>query len=329
MLAFDPFALALAALLVDAVTGDPPALYRRVPHPVAVVGRGVGILEARLNDPALSDARRLVRGGVAALLVVAAAAGAGALVHALASAAPAGAVIEAVAASVLVAYRGLRDHVGAVARGLESGLADARAAVSHLVGRDPASLDRSGVARAAVESLAENFADGVVAPLFWYVLLGFPGLLAYKAINTLDSMIGHRDPRYRSFGRVAARVDDAANWLPARLAAALLAVAALALPGASARGALRAAFRDARRHRSVNAGWPEAAMAGALGFSVAGPRRYGGRTVEDAWMGDGRRDLGSKDVRAALRHYAVAAALLAALLAAGWAAGWAPGWAAG
>ena len=329
MLAFDPFALALAALLVDAVTGDPPALYRRVPHPVAVVGRGVGILEARLNDPALSDARRLVRGGVAALLVVAAAAGAGALVHALASAAPAGAVIEAVAASVLVAYRGLRDHVGAVARGLESGLADARAAVSHLVGRDPASLDGPGVARAAVESLAENFADGVVAPLFWYVLLGFPGLLAYKAINTLDSMIGHRDPRYRSFGRVAARVDDAANWLPARLAAALLAVAALALPGASARGALRAAFRDARRHRSVNAGWPEAAMAGALGFSVAGPRRYGGRTVEDAWMGDGRRDLGSKDVRAALRHYAVAAALLAALLAAGWAAGWAPGWAAG
>ena len=321
MLAFDPFALALAALLVDAVTGDPPALYRWIPHPVAAVGRGIGILEARLNDAALSDARRLVRGGVAALLVVAAAASVGALVHALASAAPAGAVIEAVAASVLVAYRGLRDHVGEVARGLESGLADARAAVSHLVGRDPASLDGPGVARAAVESLAENFADGVVAPLFWYVLLGFPGLLAYKAINTLDSMIGHRDPRYRHFGRVAARVDDAANWIPARLAAALLASAALALPGASARGALRAALRDARHHRSVNAGWPEAAMAGALGFSVAGPRRYGGRTVEDAWMGDGRRDLGSKDVRVALRHYMVATALLAALLAAGWAAG--------
>ena len=165
----------------------------------------------------------------------------------------------------------------------------------------------------------------MVAPLFWYVLLGFPGLLAYKAINTLDSMIGHRDPRYRWFGRVAARVDDAANWVPARLAAALLAGAALALPGASARGALRTAFRDARRHRSVNAGWPEAAMAGALGFSVAGPRRYGGRTVEDAWMGDGRRDLGSQDVRAALRHYTVATALLAALLAAGWAAGWEAG----
>ena len=327
MLAFDPFALALAALLVDAVTGDPPALYRRVPHPVAVVGRGIGILEARLNDAALSDARRLVRGGAAALLVVAAAAGAGALVHALATnlPEPTGALVEAAAASILIAFRGLRDHVGEVARGLESGLADARAAVSHLVGRDPASLDGPGVARAGIESLAENFADGVVAPLFWYVLLGFPGLLAYKAINTLDSMIGHRDPRYRWFGRVAARVDDAANWVPARLAAALLAGAALALPGASARGALRTAFRDARRHRSVNAGWPEAAMAGALGFSVAGPRRYGGRTVEDAWMGDGRRDLGSKDVRAALRHYTVATALLAALLAAGWAAGWEAG----
>ena len=204
------FALALAALLVDAVTGDPPALYRRVPHPVAVVGRGIGFLEARLNDPALSDARRLVRGGAAALLVVAAAAGAGALVHALASAVPAppaGALIEALAASVLVAYRGLRDHVGEVARGLESGLAEARAAVSHLVGRDPASLDGPGVARAGIESLAENFADGVVAPLFWYVLLGFPGLLAYKAINTLDSMIGHRDPRYGG---------TSAGWRPGR-----------------------------------------------------------------------------------------------------------------
>ncbi len=323
MLAFDPFALALAALAIDAVVGDPPALYRRVPHPVAVLGKGVGALEARLNDPAASDARRVVRGGLVAALAALAAAGTGVLVHALASAAPAplGAAFEAVAASVLVAYRGLRDHVREAARGLDTGLVEARTAVAHVVGRDPASLDGPGVARAAVESLAENFADGVVAPLFWYVLLGLPGLLAYKAINTLDSMIGHRDPRYRRFGQIAARVDDAASWVPSRLAAALLAGAALAVPGASARGALRTAFRDARRHRSVNAGWPEAAMAGALGFALAGPRRYGGRTVEDAWMGDGRRDLGGADVRAALRLYAAAAALLAAVLAAGWAAG--------
>ena len=323
MLAFDPFALALAALAVDAVVGDPPTFYRRVPHPVAVLGKGIEALEARLNDPAASDARRVVRGGLVVVLATLAAAGMGALVHALASAAPApaGAVLEAAAASVLVAYRGLRDHVREVARGLDTGLAEARAAVAHVVGRDPASLDGPGAARAAVESLAENFADGVVAPLFWYVLLGFPGLLAYKTVNTLDSMIGHRGPRYRRFGRVAARADDAASWVPSRLAAALLAGAALAVPGASAPGALRAAFRDARRHRSVNAGWPEAAMAGALGFALAGPRRYGGRTVEDAWMGDGRRDLGADDLRAALRLYGGAGVLLASVLAAGWAAG--------
>ena len=321
MLAFDPFGLALAALAVDAVVGDPPALYRRVRHPVAMLGKGIEALEARLNDPAVSDARRVARGGLVVLLAALAAAGTGALVHALASAAPAGAVVESLAASVLIAYRGLRDHVHEVARGLDTGLAEARAAVAHVVGRDPAGLDGPGVARAAVESLAENFADGVVAPLFWYVLLGFPGLLGYKALNTLDSMIGHRDPRYRRFGRVAARADDAASWIPSRLAAALLAGAALVVPGASARGALRAAFRDAKRHRSVNAGWPEAAMAGALGFALAGPRRYGGRTVEDAWMGDGRRDLGADDLRAALRLYGGAAVLLAAVLAAGWAAG--------
>ena len=325
MLAFDPFALALAALAVDAVVGDPPALYRRVPHPVALLGRWIEALEARLNDASVSDAARLVRGGAATLAVVLAAAGAGALVHSLATMTPAGGYVEAVAASVFIAYRGLRDHVRAVARGMESGLEEARAAVAHVVGRDPASLDGSAVARAAVESTAENFADGVVAPLFWYVLLGLPGLLAYKAINTLDSMVGHRDPRYRSFGRVAARVDDAANWLPARLAAVLLAGAAVAVPGARAGAAVRAAVRDAGRHRSVNAGWPEAAMAGAFGFALAGPRRYAGRTVEDAWMGDGRQDLGPKDVHAALRLYAGATALLAALLAAGWAAGRAAG----
>ena len=323
MLAFDPFALALAALAVDAVVGDPPGLYRRVPHPVAAIGRGIAFLDARLNDAAVSDARRLVRGGAVVLLVTLGAAGVGAVVHALASAVPAppaGAAVEAIAASVLVAYRGLRDHVHAVVRGLDTGVAEARSAVAHIVGRDPASLDEPAVARAAVESLAENFADGVVAPLFWYVLLGFPGLLGYKAINTLDSMIGHRDRRYRWFGRVAARVDDAASWFPSRLAAALLAGAALVVPGASAPAALRTALRDARHHRSVNAGWPEAAMAGALGFAIAGPRRYGGRTVDDAWMGDGRRDLGAHDLRAALRLYTTATVLLAVLLAAGWAA---------
>ena len=237
MLAFDPFALALAALAVDAVVGDPAALYRRVPHPVALLGRWIASLESRLNGASVSVTARLVRGGAVTLLVVLAAAGTGALAHALATMTSAGGFVEAVAASVFIAYRGLRDHVRAVARGLESGLEEARAAVAHIVGRDPASLDGPAVARAAVESTAENFADAVVAPLFWYVLLGLPGLLACKAINTLDSMVGHRDSRYRWFGRVAARMDDAANWIPARLAAALLAGAAAAMPGARAGGA--------------------------------------------------------------------------------------------
>ena len=323
---FDPFLLALAALAADAVIGDPPALYRKVPHPVAVMGRAIARLEARLNDAAVSEARRVARGGAVVLGVSLSAAGAGALIHALASAAPAttapaGAVLEAIAASTLIAYRSLHDHVRAVARGLRAGIAEARAAVAHIVGRDPAGLDPPAVARAAIESTAENFSDAVVAPLFWYVALGLPGLFAYKAVNTLDSMIAHRDPRHLHFGRVAARVDDAASWVPARLAAGLLAGAALFVPGASAGTGLRAAWRDAGRHRSVNAGWPEAAMAGALGFAIAGPRRYPGRNVDDAWMGDGRRDLDAADVHSCLRLYSAATALLAAALAAGWVAG--------
>ena len=318
---FDPFLLALAALAVDAAIGDPPALYRKVPHPVVVVGRAIEALEARLNDPAVSDARRVARGGAVVLAVSVAAAGAGALLHALVSATPAGVAIEAIVASTLLAFRSLHDHVRAVARGLRLGVAEARAAVAHLVGRDPASLDPPAVARATIESAAENFSDAVVAPIFWYLLLGLPGLFACKAINTLDSMIAHRDLRHLHFGRVAARVDDIANWIPARLAAGLLAGAALFVPGASASAGIRTAWRDAGRHRSVNAGWPEAAMAGALGFAIAGPRRYHGQRVDDAWMGDGRRDLDAADVHASLRLYAAATALLAGLLAVGWIAG--------
>ena len=201
---------------------------------------------------------------------------------------------------------------------MRSGIAEARAAVSHVVGRKPEYLDEPGVARAAIESVAENFADAVVAPIFWYAVLGLPGLFACKAINTLDSMIGNRSPRHLWFGRVAARIDDAMNWIPARLAAALLVATSAAMPRASASAALRAVFRDARRHRSVNAGWPEAALAGALGFAIAGPRRYDGFTADDDWIGGGRQNLDADDVQAALRLYVAATALLAGILAAGW-----------
>ena len=315
---FDPFLLALAALAVDAVTGDPRALYRWIPHPVAAFGNVIGRLDRRFNDDAHSDARRLARGGAVALGLILVAAAAGALLHAVAASIPAGAFLEAVVASTLIAFRGLHDHVHAVARAMRAGIAEARAAVSHVVGRNPEYLDEPGVARAAIESVAENFADAVVAPVFWYVLLGLPGLFACKAINTLDSMIGNRGPRHLQFGRVAARVDDVMNWIPARLSAALLVATAAVMPGASASAAVRAVFRDARLHRSVNAGWPEAALAGALGFAIAGPRRYDGYTADDDWIGGGRQELDADDVQAALRLYVAATVVLAVILAAGW-----------
>jgi adenosylcobinamide-phosphate synthase len=203
-----------------------------------------------------------------------------------------------------------------VAQGLERSLASGRRAVARIVGRDPLRLDRHGVARAAIESTAENFADGVLAPLFWGLLLGLPGMLAYKAINTQDSMIGHRSERYRHFGRVAARLDDLANWLPARLAALLLLAAALPLRGATPAEGWRALWRDAPHHRSPNAGRPEAAMAGCLGLRLAGPRHYAGEPVQDAWMGAGRATATPADIARALQLLTAATLLTAILLTA-------------
>ena len=308
----------LAALLIDAATGDPPWLYRRVPHPVAVLGKAVELAERVLYAP--SPRWRSVAGGIAAVAVVVSASGAAAWLidRFLVERWTHGWVLEAVIASTLLAFRGLHDHAVAVARGLESSLAAGRDAVSRIVGRDPANLDEAGVARGAVESIAENFSDGVVAPLFWYALAGLPGLFAYKAVNTLDSMIGHRTERYRHFGAAAARLDDLVNWLPARLAGPYLVAAAWLLPGASGRRAWRTMIRDARRHRSPNAGWQEAAVAGALDFALAGPRRYPHETVDDAWMGDGRARLGAGDIRRCLHLYITAGALVALTLALLW-----------
>ena len=222
-------------------------------------------------------------------------------------------MIAAALASTLVAYRGLHDRARDVADGLDQSLDRGRSAVGHLVGRDPDGLDEHGVARAAVESTAENLSDGVVAPLLWFAILGLPGLCACKAINTLDSMFGHRDDRYEEFGKLAARLDDAVNAVPARATALLVVAAAAAGRDASAGAAWTAMVRDGPKHRSVNAGWPEAAMAGALGLALGGPRRYGGRVVDDAWLNPaGRKEAGARDVRRALRVYRRAAAALAA-----------------
>ncbi len=203
-----------------------------------------------------------------------------------------------------MAQRSLYDHVAAVARALEAqGLEGGRKAVAMIVGRDVAALDVAGVSRAAVESLAENFSDGVVAPAFWTAVFGLTGGTLYKAANTADSMIGHKSERYRNFGWAAARFDDLVNLPASRLAALWLALAAAVSPGADCAGAIRAVRRDAKNHRSPNAGWPEAAMAGALDFKLAGPRIYGGELVADAFMGDGRAELDAQDIRCALALY--------------------------
>ena len=307
---------ALAALLLDAVFGEPDWLYRRVPHPVAWLGTHIAAADDRWNRSDRAAAARFRLGLALTLGVTLAALAVGLVLGMILWTVPGGWLAEAALAAILLAGRDLYDRVAAVARALDRSLFEGRAAVAHIVGRDPDSLDEGGVARAALESLAENFSDGLVAPLFWYLLLGPPGLLAYKAINTLDSMLGHHTPRHEAFGKAAARLDDLVNFAPARLSGALIAVAALAMPGAHAGRAWRTMVRDAPRHRSPNAGWPEAALAGALGFALAGPRVYPDETVDDAWMGDGRPDLGPGDIRAGLRLY-LAAGIATALLIAG------------
>ena len=307
----DRLLILILALALDALIGDPRWLWRRLPHPTVLIGRAVAWLDVNLNGPhAHPDVR--ARSGVFALaLLVVGAASIGYMLTLLFASLPGSVVVEAVFVAVLLAGRSLYDHVRAVAKALkEGGVEGGRKAVRHIVGRNPASLDAYGVGRASIESAAENFSDGVVAPAFWYALLGLPGMLAYKAINTADSMIGHRTPRYAAFGRAAARVDDVVNWIPARLSAGLFIAAAWAVGDDSGRAA-EAVREDASRHRSVNAGWPEAAMAGALGLALAGPRTYGDRVIDDAWMNaSGRDDATIDDINRALKLYVWAGAIM-------------------
>jgi adenosylcobinamide-phosphate synthase len=278
---------------------------------VALLGRLIGALERRLNRARRSPATLRARGALLVAAIVGAAAFVGWAIGAAAGDVPMGWLLEAVFVAVLLAGRGLFDHVRRVARALRMGGVEAgRAAVAHVVGRDVAALDRHGVARAAIESTAENFADGLVAPAFWYVVLGPAGIAAYKAVNTLDSMVGYRDERFRDFGFAAARLDDLANWIPSRLAAGILCLAAAFVPSASPLRAGRTAIRDARRHASPNAGWPEAAMAGALDLALNGPRTYGGIAGDQPWLGSGRARAEPADIDRALFMLAVAWALL-------------------
>ena len=309
--------LALAAAILDATVGYPPALYRAIGHPVTWMGAWLKRLEAKLNSPSLDFAARRAAGLIALIVYLAPVL---ILTLALTRLAPSGALGFAglaLLASSLPAQQSLDEHVRAVAKALENeGLEGGRYAVSMIVGRNVNTLDEAGVARAALESLAENFSDGVVAPLFWMAVLGLPGGALYKAINTADSMIGHKNERYHAFGWAAARLDDLVNLPASRLTALWLIGAAYTLPGDSAARAWRAVRRDAGLHRSPNAGWPEAAMAGALGLRLAGPRVYGDTRVDDAFMGDGRAEADAADIRRGLALFRRAAALQGAAMAA-------------
>lgn len=299
------------AMVVDAALGWPARVYARIGHPVTWLGALVRGLDRTLNRDEWPGPARRAAGVGAALLVIAAAVVPALAVSALLPGGLAGLVLTGVLAWPLVAVRSMYEHVAAVAGPLAQGnLVEGRRAVSMIVGRDPTALDEAGVSRAAIESLAENTSDGIVAPVFWGVLLGLPGIAGYKAINTLDSMIGHRTPRHEAFGWASARIDDVANLVPARLTGLLF-----ALVSGRPVAALGCMLRDAARHRSPNAGWPEAAMAGALGIRLSGPRVYADRIADEPWLNGAARDPGPADVRAGLSLFARAMLVLAAVLA--------------
>jgi adenosylcobinamide-phosphate synthase len=297
--------LPAAALAVEACIGYPRALYARIAHPVVWIGKLIEALEHRWNDPSRSDAARKALGVVTMTFVAGSAAAVGYAIQTSARQLPFGIVIVVLVATVGLAQRSLYTHVRDVLRPLvRDDLPAAREAVSKIVGRDTTPLTSSGVAAAAVESLAESFNDGIVAPAFWLAIGGLPGLFAYKALNTADSLIGHREPRWRAFGWAAARADDLTNLIPARLAGLLIVLAG--------GGGLRVMWNDAPRHASPNAGWTQAAMAGALGVELGGPASYEGVMHDRPLFGTGRRP-DSTDLARAMQIYLEACALLWAL----------------
>ena len=321
------FLCAFLALIIELLAGYPKWLGNALGHPVEWIGALVSRIDKTLNLERHLPGRRKLLGILGLAVLVAVILIIGVALHVIVFTALQGTsfygqviglVVLGALASTLLAQRALYTHVAAVAQALEhDGLGRARLAVAKIVGRDTNALTESGVARAAIESLAENFSDGIVAPVFWLAIGGLPGGLMYKAVNTADSMIGYKTVRYKDFGWATARFDDLINLPASRLSAALLILAAGLKPGASARGSLKAVWRDARRHRSPNAGWPEAAVAGALALSLAGPRLYDGVQVNDVEMGQGgQRAARADDIRTALRLYWIADVLLIGLVGA-------------
>ena len=301
----DRVLILIAAFCIEAVLAYPAIVFGAIGHPVSWIGRLISALEFRLNRPDYSTDLRRAAGIASVALLVAISISAGLALEMAMRVVPfLGLILTVLVVAMLIAAGSLDQHVRAVASALRSdGLAGGRQSIARIVGRDPDALNEAAICRAAIESLAENASDGVTAPAFWYLFGGLPGMIVYKAINTADSMIGHMSERYVAFGWAAAKLDDLVNWPASRLTGLIFIAAAALVPGASAVTAWQAFWRDARRHRSPNAGWPEAAMAGALRLRLAGPRVYAGAVVDDHWMGDGRTEATVEDIDRALMIY--------------------------
>jgi adenosylcobinamide-phosphate synthase len=309
------FAAAALALLMERLFGYPKAIYRQIGHPVEWMGYLLSKLEVALFDPDAEPYQARLRGVAALVALLVIVAIPAILISTFLSTFTFGWIIEALLATTLIAQYSLHEHVGAVGKGLDISLNDGRKAVSMIVGRDPAQLDESGVTKAALESLAENTSDGIVAPVLWYALLGLPGIVMYKAINTADSMIGHKSERYVYFGWAAARLDDFVNLPASRLTGLMFAGAAAWTDRERGKIAWLAMWRDAPKHNSPNAGWPESALAASLGVKFGGPRSYEGSLVNLPWMGEGREILNRDDIRKGLRLYGTAMTFLLLLVA--------------
>ena len=315
MISPESILIALPALLLERAIGYPQALQRTIGHPVEWMGAMIARADAWFNRPQLAPAARVALGTLTMLALALFWSG---LALAIAMWLPWWA--QALLATSLLAQKSLKEHVQAIIDAFPADaagdLTPARRALSMIVGRDTGRFGESEITHAAIESLAENASDGIIAPLFWLALLGLPGIVLYKLVNTADSMIGHLNDRYRHFGKAAARLDDVMNFLPARITALLYALtAALTMGMRAGWRTLRTAWQDARKHVSPNAGWPEAAMAGALNIRLGGPRSYAGRVVDFPWLGSGRTRLTRADIATALAFHERMLWLLAALLA--------------
>lgn len=295
--------IAFIALLFERLIGYPNWLYTLIRHPVVWFGWIISLLDKLLNKPSFSNETRKINGALALLFLLFITFIAAIILTSFTNSFTGGALIEAIVASSLLAQKSLHTFVKAVADALDVSLEAGREAIRHIVGRDPDALNESEIAKAAIESLAENTSDGVIAPLFWMALFGLPGALIYKAINTADSMIGYKSEKYLSFGWASARLDDVVNYPASRLTALLFAASATFSRKGNGKEAMNAMFRDAPQHVSPNAGWPEASMAGGLGITLGGERAYQNKHVDLPTMGHGRGDLIGDDIRNALKFY--------------------------